>query len=175
MSYAGPGLSPRHLEAFVIRPVLAHLAGTDAPGIDRDAAVELLLGTAAHESGLRALDQITSPTDRSLGPAFGLFQIEPRTHADLWTNFLGHRPALAARVAALRSAWPSGDVQLATNLAYAAAIARLVYFRSPVPLAAPGDVAGHAAVWKRVYNTTAGKGRPEQFVDAWSRLVQPYR
>lgn len=175
MSYAGPGLSPRHLELFVLRPVLAHLAGDDAPGIDRDAAVELLLGTAAHESGLRALDQITSSADRTLGPAFGLFQIEPRTHDDVWDNFLKYRPALAGRVTALGARHPSRHVQLATNLAYAAAIARLVYYRSPVGLAPPGDVAGHAAVWKRVYNTAAGKGRPEQFVDAWNRLVHPYR
>ncbi|NYZ12872.1 hypothetical protein HL658_09935 [Azospirillum sp. RWY-5-1] len=158
-----------------MRPTLARLAGADAPGIDRDAAVELLLGTAAHESGLRALDQITSAADRTLGPAFGLFQIEPATHDDIWDNFLKHRPALAGRVAALAAAQPSRHEQLATTLAYAAAIARLVYYRSPVPLAAPGDIAGHAAVWKRVYNTAAGKGRPDQFVEAWTRLVQPYR
>lgn len=174
MSYAGPGLSPRHLDLFVIRPVLAHLAGDDAPGIDRDAAVELLLGTAAHESGLRALDQITGASDRTLGPAFGLYQIEPRTHDDVWDSYLRHRPRLAERVAALRHTGRSPHDQLASNLDYATAIARLVYFRSSAPLALPGNIAGHAAVWKRVYNTELGKGRPEQFVDAWNRLVKPY-
>lgn len=169
-----PSLSPRHLALYVIRPVLAHLSGADAPGIDTFAAVELLVGTAAQESNLRALDQITARDDKTLGPALGLWQIEPATHDDVWENHLSHRPALAARVADLRAAWPSPQIQLATNLAYACAIARLVYYRSPVKLAAPGDIAGHAAAWKRVYNTPRGKGTPEQFVGNWRAIVAPY-
>lgn len=174
MSYSSPSLSPRHLKLFVVEPVLAHLSGPDAPGIGSAAAAELVLGTAAQESHLRALDQITGAGDRTLGPAYGLFQIEPRTHDDIWKNYLAHRPALARRVAALRGEWPDPVVQLATNLAYAAAMARLVYYRSPVKLAAPGDVAGHARVWKQVYNTHLGKGTEAQFADSWRRLVAPW-
>lgn len=172
--YASPSLSPRHLLRFVIAPTLAHLSGADAPGIDSEAAAELLLGTAAQESNLRALDQVLSRDDRTLGPAFGLFQIEPATHDDIWANWLHHRPALAERVVSLMAPWPSPHIQLATNLTYAAAIARLVYYRSSVKMSAPGDVAGHAAVWKRVYNTPKGKGTPEQFVTNWRALVAPY-
>lgn len=172
--YDTPGLSPRHLALFVIGPTLAMLAGPDAPGIDNPAAVELLVGTAAQESNLRALDQITGRNDRTLGPAYGLWQIEPATHDDIWANYLAHRPELKARVQALAAASPSRTMQLATNLAYAVAMARLVYYRSPAKLARPGDVAGHAAVWKRVYNTEHGKGEPQQFIDNWRRLVAPY-
>lgn len=169
-----PGLSPRHLALFVIRPTLAVLAGEDAPHIESDAAVELLLGTAAQESSLRALDQITGRDDRVLGPAYGLFQVEPATADDVWDNFLAHRPGLRSRVQGLLAPWPSRAMQLATNLSYAVAIARLVYYRSPVKLARPGDIAGHAAVWKQVYNTPRGKGTPDQFIANYRRLVAPY-
>lgn len=172
---ASPGLSPRHLELFVIRPTLAYLSGEDAPGIDSEAAVELLLGIAAHESGLRALDQITGRDDRTIGPAYGLYQIEPATRADVHDNFLRYRPALLVRVSQLAAAVPSLDMQLATSLAYATAVARLIVYRSPMKLARPGDIAGHAAVWKAVFNTEKGKGRPEDFIDAYRRLIAPFR
>lgn len=171
--YGTPCLSPRHLLRHVIRPTLGYLQGQDAATIDSDGAAELLLGTAAQESKLRALDQASAGDDVTLGPAYGLWQIEPATHDDLWATFLSGRPALAARVRALCAAHPSPATQLATNLAYACAIARLVYFRSPVRLAPAGDIAGHAAVWKRVYNTPAGKGQPEQFLLSWRQLVAP--
>src|SRR5258708_26545125 len=32
------------------------------------------------------------------GPAVGLFQMEPTTHDDCWTNFLNFRPVLAGKV-----------------------------------------------------------------------------
>lgn len=174
MSYSSPSLSPKHLLLFVIEPTLAHLSGPDAPGIDTPAAAELLLGTAAQESKLRALDQILSRADTTLGPAFGLWQIEPRTHDDIWRNHLARRPALARRVSALRSEWPDPVVQLATNLAYACAIARLVYYRSPARLPAAGDVEGAAWVWKQAYNTPKGKGTEAQYSESWRALVAPY-
>ncbi|MBP2301291.1 hypothetical protein [Azospirillum picis] len=169
-----PGLSPRHLALFVVRPTLSMLSGPDVPGIASDASVELLLGTIAQESGFRALDQITGPADRTIGPAYGLYQIEPATLDDLHDNFLRFRPTLAARLAGLAASWPSPAMQLATNLAYATAVARLLYYRSPVRLAAPGDVEGHARTWKQVFNTPKGKGRPEDFVANYQRLVAPY-
>lgn len=169
-----PGLSVRHLSLFVVRPTLAVLSGPDVPGLDGEAAVELLLGTAAVESGFRALDQITGSGDRVLGPAYGLFQIEPASLDDLHDNFLRYRPSLAARLRGLAADWPAPAMQLCTNLAYAAAVARLLYYRSSVRLAAPGDVEGHGRVWKQVYNTAKGKGRAEDFVTTYRRLVAPF-
>lgn len=169
-----PGLSPLHLRLFVIGPTLARLAGPDAPGIDSPAAVELLMGTAAQESGFRALDQFTGKGDRTLGPAYGLFQMEPATLDDLYDTFLAYRPALRERFERLRAPDPDRTTQLATNLAFACAAARLRYYRSPVRLAAAGDVEGHARVWKEVYNTRLGKGRPEEFVANFRALVAPH-
>lgn len=169
-----PGLSVVHLNLFVVRPALAQLNGPDVPGFESDAAVELLLGTAAVESGFRALDQITGANDHSIGPAYGLWQIEPATLDDLYANYLRFRPSLQARLRALAADWPAPAMQLATNLAFAAAVARLIYYRSPVRLAQSGDVEGHARIWKQVYNTAKGKGRPEDFVTTYRRLVAPY-
>ncbi len=156
----------RHLLVRVIRPTLARIADAD-PGIESEAAAMLLLGTAAAESGFRALAQ--SPT----GPALGFWQIEPATHADVHANFLAFRPALARAVARLVAPDPAPEAQLATNLAYSVAMARLVYRRSPARLPDPRDVAGLAAVWKQAFNTAAGKGTEAHFTSAWTRLVEP--
>ncbi|MFL7904698.1 hypothetical protein ACJ41P_26460 [Azospirillum argentinense] len=169
---SAPGLSPRHFVYYAVRSTLARLTGPDVPGIENESAVELLVGTAAQESGLRALDQITGPNDRTLGPAYGLYQIEPATRADVHANYLRTRPALNGRVCRLLAADPSPDHQLVTNLAYATAIARLIYYRSPIRLAAPGDIEGHAWVWKQVFNTQKGKGKEADFVRNWERLVE---
>lgn len=168
------GLSVAHFARYVVRDTLARLIGPDAPGIENESAVELLLGTAAQESGFRALDQFTGPGDTRLGPAYGLYQIEPFTRADVHASYLRHHPDLAGRVGRLLAPDPSADHQLVSNLAYATAIARLIYYRSPVRLAAPGDIAGHARVWKQVFNTAQGKGRVEDFVENYRRRVAPF-
>ncbi len=174
MSYSSASLSPRHLRDHVILPVLAYCAGDDARGFDSPAGVALVLGTAAQESKLRALDQITGPDDRTLGPAYGLWQMEGATHDDIWRNFLAYRHGLATRIHGLRAAFPGPHHQLVTNLAYGAALCRAHYYRRPEPLPAAGDLAGQAAYWKRHYNTGAGKGTADQYVRAWQELVAPH-
>ena len=139
-------IDPRQLCDLVIRPTLQAL------DLWSPAAEALVLGTAIHESRLICLRQIGG------GPALGLYQIEPATHADLCRNYLNNRPALKERVAAFLAPSPAPDAQLATNLAYATAICRLLYFRAPALLPAAGDIDGLAAYWKAHYNTPAGKG-----------------
>ena len=65
---------------LIIRPALKII------GLDFRAAEELLLGTALQESRLTYLHQLGG------GPALGLFQMEPGTHDDIWTNYLWNRP-----------------------------------------------------------------------------------
>jgi len=149
-------MNPGDLLDLVIRPVLARLDLASA------SAEALLLGTALHESGgLRRLVQ-------GGGPALGLYQIEPATHDDLWENFLRYRPALAERTEALAARWPARTTQLATNLAYATAIVRLIYLRVPEPLPVADDLAGLARYWKRHYNTSAGRGTAAAFIESWN-------
>ena len=64
-------LDPRQFAERVIRPALVKLR------LQSPAAEALLLGTAVVESGLSALVQAGG------GPALGLYQIEPATHADI--------------------------------------------------------------------------------------------
>jgi hypothetical protein len=154
------GLDMVQLRREVVRPTLQYL------DLWSPAAENLVLGTAAHESGgCRYLAQIG-------GPALGLYQIEPATHDDLWANFLSFRAGPRAKANALASVWPEKVRQLATNLAYASAICRLIYFRAPDPLPAPEDIVGLAALWKRVFNTGRGKGTEAQFIEHYREYVR---
>jgi hypothetical protein len=139
-------IDSQHLRDLIIRPILQTL------NLWSPAAEALVLGTAIHESRLVYLRQVGG------GPALGIYQIEPTTHADLCRNYLDHRPVLKERVAAFLAPSPEPDAQLATNLAYATAICRLLYYRAPAPLPEASDVDGLAAYWKAHYNTPAGKG-----------------
>ena len=140
----------------VVRPVLLHL------GLHSAAAENLLVGTALHESGgLRWLRQLGG------GPAFGVYQIEPSTHDDIWRNYLRFRPRLNDRVARLAANEPTRPEQLITNLAYATAIARVHYLRVPAPLPDAGDLGGLARYWKRHFNTHKGAGKAAAFIDTY--------
>lgn len=156
----------RQLRDEIILPTLTYV-GADLEGFASASAVELLLGTAATESGFSHLVQMKG------GPAVGIYQTEPHTFLDLQANYLNSRRELAGRVRSLMASVPAEREQLIGNLFFATAIARLVYWRSPVKLAAPGDVAGHARVWKQVYNTPLGAGRTDDFINAYQRLVAP--
>lgn len=145
---------------LVIRPVLNEL------GLWSEAAENLLLGTALHESGgLRHVRQIGG------GPALGLYQMEPDTHADLWNNWLSYRPTWADAVQAFAiEGMPRVD-SLLYMPAYATAAARLQYYRKPPALPDAHDIPSLAHYWKTHWNTDRGKGTVDQFIDAWSRYV----
>lgn len=167
------GLSVIQLRRHIVRPTLQKL------GLWSEVAENLVVGTAAHESGgFRFLDQITSTeaSDEKLGPAFGLYQIEPATMDDMWdSGFLRdprHRRYGEAAVMFLATS-PSRAEQLATNLCWATAICRLRYYRAQPPLPAdPNDLDGIAGYWKAHYNTAAGKGTTKEFADDYRRYVR---
>jgi len=56
------------------------------------------------------------------------------------------------------------EEQLIHNLAYATAIARVIYLRKPEALPAAFDIEGLAKYWKDHYNTYLGAGKVEDFV-----------
>lgn len=144
----------------IVQPVLGELS---LPG--GEAAIRLLLGTAAQESALLRYRQY--PT----GSGNGFYQIEAGTHDDLFTNFLNARPAL--RDSVLRFAVPNRDrvQQLQTNLAYATAIARLIYWRAPDPLPSPDDIDGLGKYYKQHFNTATGAATVGEFVSNYRRLI----
>lgn len=156
-----------YLRRAIVEPALAEIAdAARLPQFAAPAAVDLVMGTAAVESGFTALHQIGG------GPALGYWQIEPATAGDVRDNYLRFRGGLDDAVTRFLHIG-SPDRQLASNLAYAAIMCRLIYLRAPKPLPRQGDVAGYAAYWKDHYNTARGKGSPAKFMAAWSGLIAP--
>lgn len=144
---------------FVVGPTLKHM------GLDSLAARRLVVGTMLAESLGQFLDQVTRPGDVTIGPAFGLYQIEAATFRDLRNNYLHYQPTLTARLQALEAEAPEPLLQLVTNLAYATAICRLIYYRRPEALPAADDLDAIATYWKRFYNTVLGTGTIAGFRD----------
>ena len=150
------GLNDFQLRELIIIPTLMHL------GLHSDNAVQLLLNTAKQESHLTYLTQLGN------GPARGLWQMEPATHDDIWTNYLAYRDALADNVRVLAigtKGVPDAD-QMVGNLFYACAMARIHYLRVPAILPHANDALAQALYWKEHYNTELGRGTVEEFMDA---------
>lgn len=120
-------------------------------GLYSDTALNLITGTGLVESGYIYTHQIG-------GPALGWFQMEPVTYRDCWDNYLKYKPELAHAVASLcPSGLPSVNL-LQSNPAYAAAMCRVKYLRSPIPL--PKNTAFNLCqYWKQIYNSGIGKGK----------------
>lgn len=156
------GILPNELRQYVIRPTLQYLA------LWSNTAEDLLLGTAIQEShcGYYLTQQ--------QGPALGIYQIEPATHIDLWKNYLNYRPLLASKLKLLQSPqYFLGHIheELITNLAYATAMARVIYYRVKQPLPSENNLAALAQYWKQHYNTPKGKGRASDFISNYQRAL----
>lgn len=140
------GINLSYLNQYVIQPVLTAFG---APFNSVSASI-LLLGTAIHESNAGEYLAQTGG-----GPALGAWQMEPFTHDDCWQNFLAYRPALAASVRQFQVSG-AGAGQMAWNLGYSCAMARVKYIRAQPPLPAASDVQGMAAYYKQYYNSERG-------------------
>lgn len=151
-------IEPSDILAYVIRPTLHQL------GLHSAESEALILGTIAHESDCgRYLHQVR-------GPAIGICQMEPATHALCWRWVNIRRPELRdplQRLTVDRARVPEPE-EMAWNLRYAVAMARILYLSIPKPLPAAWDIQGQANYYKAHYNSPAGKARPEQYVAAWN-------
>ncbi len=154
----------------VIRPTLINI------GLPSPKAEIMLLGTAAQESHLGSyLAQVGN------GPALGIYQMEPATHNDIWKNYLKYKPELANKLLDLlprhykQEDYEDFAGEMAGNLYYATAMARVHYYRKPEPLPDPTDVYAQASYWKRNYNTHLGKGKQEEYVRNYNRMIATMR
>ncbi len=144
----------------VIKPVLNQL------NLGGDATEELLLGTAVQES----LD--FTYRQQQNGPALGYYQMEPRTHDDIWQNFLHYRPELSEQVTQFLPSPSANKLEaLENNDNYATAMARVFYLRVSEPLPPQGEIEQQANYWKQHYNTPLGKGKPEEYIEKWNIYV----
>jgi hypothetical protein len=154
------GLDPAQFLQIAVRPALAIMG----PKYSTTAAEQLVMGTAAVESGFMWLKQ------HGTGPALGLFQMEPFTYNDLLhrmpdeLRFVMHVLAGDANPEPHFVAW---------NLRFGAAMCRLKYRDDKQPLPMPFAVGEMARTWKRCYNSVLGAGKPSDFERAWDRLIQP--
>jgi len=119
----------------------------------------LLDNTAIVETGYRYVRQIN-------GPALSWWQMEPRTHDDLFANFLGSsgRQYLLDGLNEL-SSHVGNARELEVNPWYAAAMVRIFFLRFPEPLPDQDDLKGQAHLWKRKYNTMQGAGSEGDFLE----------
>lgn len=153
------GIRADHFEEFVVVPTLNHMAeATGNNRINSPAAIQLIMGTFAHESHLcEYLRQ--HPT----GPARGGLQMEPATYDDLWKNYLKNpsRRALAdavrdlASLRGIKQGIPDFS-ELIGNLPFAVAMARVRYLPAPQILPIEGDIEALAAYHVRWYNRGGG-------------------
>lgn len=152
---------------FVVLPALT------AVNLAERNRVQLVVGTGNTESGgYNYLDQTTPGP----GPAYGFWQMEARTHDDIWNNFLRYQPS-ALRDAVLqlgghrRTDPPPLVTVMHWNLRYAAVMCALYYRRVKEPLPAVGDAEGMAAYWKQHYNTPLGKGTVAKALPYFRQVV----
>lgn len=148
-------IHPGQLREWVVRPVLHRL------GLYSEAAEELLMLTAATESLCgKYLHQVG-------GPALGIYQMEPATHSDIWNNYLKYKGGLAPEVAK----YGRSSADLAGNLYYATAMARIHYLRRPERLPSAIDIDGLAQYWKDHYNTYLGSGKVEKAIQNYQKYA----
>lgn len=130
-----------------------------APDLWSPVAEELLILTAAHESHLGLF------TVQKGGPALGIYQMEPRTLADLYSNYLVYKPEIKKAVDfwlknRAPKALPLDDLR--DNVPYATAVARAQYLRFKEPLPETTDFDGLFQYYKKYWNTVQGKATYEK-------------
>ena len=138
-------------------------------GLYSDTALNLVTGTGLVESGYRATNQVGG------GPALGWFQMEPVTHDDIWRNYLAYRPELGKRLRSIpgvsqnTGSWPSVHI-LQYNPAYAVAMCRVKYLRSPSPLP-PNNAVALSLYHKKYYNTILGKANATKNIPLFQTAI----
>lgn len=153
------GLDAGQVRDLVVRPTLEYLG---LPG--GIAAEKLVLGTAAQESKFTYLKQLGK------GPALGLWQMEEPTFDDLMARMPSLlRDKVSAIVADAQ--FPGEPTtffrDLSWNLRFACALCRAHYYLRRFKLNENASIEELAAIWKRQYNSSLGKGTPEQFLRSW--------
>jgi len=158
------GICAKELRTLVVRPTLDQLGVT---GERADIAENLLLGTAAQESGLG----FHLKEDGSQG--LGIYRISPRTHCNIWDKYLVNEPDLASAIRGLASQHEflsNPHTELATNLRYATAIAWMIYQRAGKQLPKANDLKGLGEYWARYYHHKP-KATAEEFVRHYKQFV----
>lgn len=149
------------LREQVIRPTLEALAVFN-PKLNSEAAIDLLMGTAASES------RLGYNLVQEGGPAKGIYQMEAATHDDVW-RYLNRPGNRELRLIVRTLAKKTDPDELIHNLKYATAMARIRYWY--VPEAMPETLEEQAKYWKAHYNTESGAGTPEKYLERHEKYL----
>lgn len=106
------------------------------------------------------------------GPARSWWQMEPKTHNDIWSTFLGqsHRKNIVDGLSCM--SYAPGDIkELTNNPWYAAAMCGIHFLRFKEPLPEAGETLSQAEYWKKYYNTSEGKGTISGFLENVTYLL----
>lgn len=129
---------------------------------------ELLVATCAQESlGGTFLRQ------RGGGPAKGIYQMETRTHDDLWQTILVRDQSTAWKIMkGLNTATkPSSDLMI-RDMFYATQMARVFYMRINHPIPKADDIESIWEYYKQFWNTASGAATKTQFITNYNRFLQ---
>ena len=102
------------------------------------------------------------------GPALGIWQMEPETHDDIWSECDALYGNLGQIIPNLTNAC-FGHVKpiyMVTNPMYACAMTRLKYSMDPAPLPDHNDIEAVYDYYKRIYNTPLGVSTFDKFKSA---------
>ena len=150
-------MNAQQLHDHIIKPTLKYMSGNY---YSKDAAF-LLLCTAAIESNCgEYIKQIG-------GPALGIFQMEPATHDDIWSECDALYDNLGQQIARITIGSDSVTPHdLIVSPMYACAMARLKYSMDAAPLPFRNDIKAVYDYYKRIYNTPLGASTYEKFLSS---------
>lgn len=125
-----------------------------------DDAVELIYRTGMAETKYKHLIQMGG------GPAVGFFQCEPSTMRDIIENYASYRPDIMTKLWALGYDDKDDTMRMMGSIPLQVAFCRLKYRRDKHMIPSAENIEEQGKYWKRVYNTSLGKGTLKHFLEA---------
>lgn len=152
------------LRELVIQPALKgiHLYSPEAE--------ELLIATCAQES---EDGYYLKQTVGGANAALGIFQMQPETHETIWNTTLIKNSGLGFLVLTSCSYTlrPKPEVMV-YNLLYAAVMARIFWLHVDEPMPAVNDKDRRWYLYKKYWNTYAGKATQQEFEANYAKYVK---
>ena len=147
--------------SLIVEPVLSKLK------LYSKAAEEILVFTCAVESlGGYYLSDIK-------GTALGIYQMQPDTYTDIWSNYIRSRNQLATLMAIHFSCNKIPEPErMIYDLHFATAMARIHYLRMPGNIPETGDVNDLWDYYKKYYNTDKGKAKKEDSIKKYQDFLK---
>lgn len=157
-------LSCPQLRDIIVQPALS------AIGLCSDAAINLILGTAAQETQLgRYVVQVGI---EPYSGGIGIYQMQAPTYDFIWQKHVEPSTSMKAKIK-LYLGFEGKPLasRMASDLALATVMARLLYANVLETLPQATDVKGLGRYWKIYWNTMKGAGTVDQFVENYKEYV----